>query len=89
MSKENLWKTFRKPGELLLKSTLNDYKKAWLLGRKFKEIKGAEYYKLDVQCSQGVHAVQSRRISKWSKPNEPHPSTKKAFEKDQTEHFFI
>jgi len=34
MSKEKLFKTFRKPGELLLKTTLKDSKKIWLLERK-------------------------------------------------------
>jgi len=31
MSKEKLWKTFRKPRELLLKTTSKDYKKVWFL----------------------------------------------------------
>jgi len=31
--------TFRKPGELLLRTTINGYKKVWLLGRKYKEIR--------------------------------------------------
>jgi len=35
MSKEKLWKTFRKPGELLFKITLKDYNKVWLLGNQF------------------------------------------------------
>ena len=34
-----LWKTFRKPGGLLLKTTLNDYKKMWLLRRKYEEMR--------------------------------------------------
>jgi len=29
-------KTFRKPGELLLQATLKDYRKVWLLRRKYK-----------------------------------------------------
>jgi len=32
MSKEKLWKNLRKHAELLLKTTLKDNKKAWLLG---------------------------------------------------------
>ena len=32
MSKEKLWKTFRKPGKLLLKTILKYYKKVWLFG---------------------------------------------------------
>jgi len=32
--KKNSEKTFRKPGELLLETTLKDYKKVWLLGSK-------------------------------------------------------
>ena len=40
MSKEKLWKTFRKPGELLLES---NYKKFWLLGsKKYNEMTAVE-----------------------------------------------
>jgi len=43
MSKEKLWKTFRKLRktfrELLLKTTSKDYKELWLLGKKQKEMR--------------------------------------------------
>lgn len=39
MSKEKLSETFRKPGELLLKTTLNILRKSGLLEEKYEEIR--------------------------------------------------
>ena len=56
MSKEKLWKTLRKSGELLLKTILKDYKKVWLLGCKILRNEGwlktfTQYWMWCVPCT--------------------------------------